>query len=173
MALKGIDETLDLMLAAIDDRLVEDGVGAKIVAKTIGDPVIMPGAGCGGDELWGNFLQAHQGNAQNGAQVRNRKPCAPGLWYAQYRITLARCFPMLDARGNVPDPQDRSEAAVELHADAAAIQTALNCYGGLEEPPYVESINVVNDPTGGVSRVIATVRAPVSMARARNPRASA
>lgn len=170
MAPQGIDETLNIMMKCVDDALTEDGFGTLIVANTIGDPAIIPGTECGQDELWGHFLRAFRGDRDTGAEMRNRKPCAPATWWAQYRITLARCFPMLDDQGNLADPQDRSAAARTLHDDAATIQTALNCCDAIEEPPFVEQIAVTVNPSGGVSLLVATVRARVSMGRARNPR---
>lgn len=176
MALNGIDDTLHLMLACIDEALREDEAPTCVVATTIGEPVIATCCECAGGangELWGSFRRLYHGDRNNGNETRARKPCAPAIWWAQYQITLARCFPTVDEHGEVPDPQDRSAAAQELHADIATIQRALHCCTITEEPPYIEQSTVTTDPAGGCSRLTVMVRIPVSINRALNTRPEA
>lgn len=175
MSLKGIDASLAMILACADAALVADGAGTCTVATTIGAPAIGNCCECAtgtNGELWGHLVRLYRGDRISGAEVRNRKPCQPAFWYAQYNLTLARCFPTVGEDGELPEPADRSAAATDLHNDAATIQMALNCCDEIDEPPLVEQIAVTTNPSGGCSILTVSVRVPVSMGRAHNQRDS-
>lgn len=176
MALKGIDDTLAIIMACADNALKESQAPVCVVSTTIGEPVIENCCECapGTDgELWGHLRRAYPGDRDSGLEIRAKKSCGPTFWFAQYQITLARCFPTIDDRGEVPDPIDRASAASTLHTDVAVIQHALRCCTEIDEIPYVENVTVMNDPSGGCSKATITLRAPVSMARAQNVRIQA
>ena len=169
-ALLGINDSLQRLLACTHERLVLLGRPVCVSAATVGQPVIASCCECTtgvSGELWGGLLRLYRGDRTTGTDAQARKPCVPVTWWAQYQITLARCFPVLDEQGELPDATERSNAARDLHADAAAIQQAIHCCD-LPEPAYLESINVQSDPTGGCSLLVATVRVPVSTSAGRN-----
>lgn len=173
MALKGVSETLSVMLSCIDTALTESGAPVCVVGTTIGDPAISQCCECAPNttgELWGSLRRLYPGDRDTGAEVRSRKACMPGYWFAQYQVTLARCFPTLGEDGELPDPVDRSKAADTLHIDAAEIRRALQCCTEPDDLPTVQQITVTTDPAGGCSKLTATVIAPVSMSRAHNQR---
>ena len=175
MALKGIDETLLGLIACIDSALVEDDAPTCVTATTVGEPQVATCCECSGSgngELWGNFKRAYPSDPRTGLEVRNRQACVSGMWSAQFQITLARCFPVIDQDGT-PEPQDRSDAANSFHADMAAVKSALECCDTIDEKPVVEQITTTLAPTGGCSYLVVTLHVPVSMSRAHNPRKAA
>lgn len=172
MALKGIDDTLTALVNCVSDELDESDAPVCLHSNTIGTPAIASCCECTpgkSGELWGNFLRLYQGHRETGVQVQPRKPCAPATWVAQFQITLARCFPTLTDQGELPHHEDQAAAAMELHADVAAIRRAIHCCQDTE-PATLEAINVQADPSGGCSYLVATLTVPVSMKTDDNKR---
>lgn len=174
MAAIGIDATLEALLDCICAGLADSGRPVCSCAATVGTPVISLCCECeageGEGELWGNLLRLYRGDNTSGADAAPTKPCAPVRWVAQFSVTVSRCSPVLDERGELPDPDARAAAAAQLHADVAALTRAVNCCP-LDEPAYLEQVSVDVDPSGGCSYLMATVRVPVSVAAAANARA--
>ena len=83
-------------------------------------------------------------------QLRRRSPsvtpCRPGALGVDLRVTLARCHPTLDDRGQAPDCADLSVAAGQVSADVANMHRALTCCAG---DVAVQSIDVTQPPQGG------------------------
>lgn len=177
MALLGIDDTLHELLTCVSARLDSSGSPVCSVGASVGMPAIASCCECGDaadgggeGELWGHVQRVFRSTEAGVSQAIAQKPCAPSQWAAEYLITLARCFPVIDERGDLPAVDDRTSAAGDTHADIAAIQRALHCCTATE-PPYLESIAVQTDPQGGCSYLVATVRVPVSMRPGDNARA--
>lgn len=172
MELLGIDETLNALIGCVCAALEEVGAPVCTCATTIGTPAIGRCCECGDGkegELWGNLIRTYRVTEAGYADARPQKPCTPAKWAAEYQITLARCFPTLDERANLPSPEDRSAAATALHADVATLHRALHCCTETE-PPYLNRIGVESDPEGGCSFLVASVSVPVSMKPGKNPR---
>jgi len=53
--------------------------------------------------------------------------CRPTFWIAEYLITVARCVPVLDKRGRMPDPDALAATAAKLSRDRYAVLQALAC----------------------------------------------
>lgn len=171
MSLLGIDETLQTLLACVCEALESSGAPACICSTTVGVPVILNPCACkggaGSGEVWGALQQVYRIDRQTLQQTApGRRPCGTGKWGARFQITLARCFPTIDARGNPPKPEAQAAAAAQLHADTAAIHRALSCCA--LDDVLVETIGVQADPQGGASFLIATVVAGVSLAARDN-----
>jgi hypothetical protein len=52
--------------------------------------------------------------------------CYEGAIYLALRITVVRCIPVMDDRGNPPEAAAVNEAVTQLYVDAAAIWNALS-----------------------------------------------
>lgn len=171
MAALGIDETLAILLDCIAAELKKSDAPVCSISATVGSPTFALCCDCGNGEgeLRGHLLRTYRADKNTLADTVPVKPCIPVTWGAQYEITLARCFPTIDERGNLPDTEDLTSAAAKLHADTAAIHRAIHCCADIE-PAYLEQTSVVNDPEGGCSYLIATVRVPVAMSTAKNLR---
>lgn len=165
MATQGIDATLQALLACVCDALDAAEASVCTCSTTIGDPMIIDCCECQagkGGELWGNFLRLYHGDRTSGADVTPPRPCAQVNWIAQYQFTLARCFPRISEDGEIPDADSQADAAAQLHADVATMARAIHCCTDTE-PAYVETVNVISDPSGGCSFAKMTVRVPVSI----------
>lgn len=174
MTALGIDATLNQILACVCAVLAEEGAPACDCYTTVGDPVETIGLCCackeGMGSLRGSLMRIYRGDRTNGADSSvAAKPCASANWVAQFNVTLARCFPTLDTKGNVPSGEKTAAAAEVFHADAAAIMRAIHCCK-LPEAGYVEQVNVQQDPVGGCSYLVVTVRVPVLIRADANPR---
>lgn len=169
--LKGIDETLHALLGCVEARLIDSGAPVCSVGTTVGSPAIANCCDCGNGEgeLWGNLVRAYRVGRVGYTDAQPKRPCAPSEWAAEFQITLARCFPSLDERGELPSIEKRSDAAQTFHADLADLENAINCCTETE-PPIIQAVNIEVDPSGGCSYLIATVQVPVSMKRGSNPR---
>lgn len=170
MARMGIDDTLHSLLGCIEAELEEAGVPVCTVGSTIGNPAIANCCECTPGvtgELWGNFLRLLRYAEEGYNNAPPRKPCAPVQWAAEYQVTLARCFPMLDEQGELPSAEERGGAAASMHTDVSVIHRALHCCTETE-PPYLAEVNVTSDPEGGCSYLVAIVRVPVSLHPSKN-----
>lgn len=136
------------------------------VGTTVGVPVIDACCECepGYDgALWGNLVEIAPGDMLTGGERALRNPCAPVFWWATYRVTLFRCFPTIDERGELPSPETLTEAARNLHLDAAAMTRALHCCSAGGEPILLGAVNVTSDPSGGCSMLSAVFKTQVSV----------
>lgn len=172
MALLGIDDTLHELLQCVSQALADDEAPVCSVGGTLGQPAIASCCDCGDGEgeLWGNLVRVYRSQQAGLADAPPQKPCLPAHWSAEYRITLARCFPVIDESGELPSVEARTEATARGHADVATVHRAIHCCGETE-PPYLVGIQVETDPAGGCSFLVATVRVPVSLHKRQNLRA--
>lgn len=169
--LLGVDDTLNSLVACVCAALESDGRPTCECGTTIGSPAISICCECEpgvSGELWGSLVRVYRaGRTSYDQATLPQRPCAPADWAAEYRLTLARCFPTIDEDGDLPSAEDRSAAAAALHADVATMHRAMHCCQDVE-PPQVVSIEVQTDPSGGCSFLVATVRAPVSLSAPKN-----
>lgn len=169
--LKGVDETLAGIVECVENELIKIEAPVCTASSTVGSPVIGSCCDCGDGEgeLWGGTIRVYRMGASAGGYPDEmpKRPCAPSMWAAEFQITLARCFPVLDDYGELPPATERASSAAGLHADIAAIQRAIHCCS-TTEPPYLVSIGVDTDPEGGCSYLVAVVQVPVSLKRSDN-----
>lgn len=175
MALKGVDETIQDILACACAGLADSGAPVCTCSTTIGTPQTWCLGDCscedgeGDGQLWANLVRLYRGDRQTGLDAAPTKPCASASWMAQIRLTLARCFPALDPRGELMPPEDRAGRARTFHDDAAALARAVTCCG-VDGGAYVEDVRVDQDPQGGCSYLVVMLRVPVSVYPANNAR---
>lgn len=64
-------------------------------------------------------------------EVQRVRPCKGGITAAQFRIVVARCRPIIDENGELPDPEDITDAAIEQMRDVELLWQSLACCSGL------------------------------------------
>lgn len=178
----GIDQALDALIACVSDALLASGAPVCAAFSTVGTPIISLACACkiqavdengepvtlrGEGALAGRLVSTFRADKQSLQQTQTRRPCDAGQWAARFALTISRCYPTIDQKGNLPSPAAQSAAATKLHADTATLKRAVSCCG---VGAIVETVSVEVDPSGGVSSLVAMVLVPVSMAVALNPR---
>lgn len=171
MAKMGIQDTLEGLIDCIATSLEKDGNPVCTAGTTIGRAQIANCCECSPGktgELWGAIIRLYRlGGAGGYNDAVPQKPCLPTEWAAEFQITLARCFPTIDKRGELPSPKERGLAAGAFHKDMATMERAIRCCD-TGEPAYLLSLTVDTDPEGGCSYLTAVVRVPVSTASRDN-----
>ena len=168
--LLGIDDTLRALIECVCVQLEAVGAPPCLCGTTVGPPVVMQCCECGdgaSGELWGQFQRLIRAGGPTYEAQRPTQPCAQVEWAAEYQLTLARCFPTIDERGDAPEPAALASAAREAATDVAAITRALHCCASTR-PPYVVTLGVTYPPEGGCSWLQVTVRVPVAIGATAN-----
>lgn len=156
------------LAAAVNCVYSELAIPPCTVGITVGTPVIDTCCECEpghNGALWGNLIDVAPGEMVSGGERARRNPCAPVFWWATYRVTLFRCFPTIDERGELPAPDTLTEVAESLHLDAAAMTRALHCCNAGGEPILLGSVNVTSDPSGGCSMLSAAFKVRVDISK--------
>ena len=136
------------------------------VGTTVGVPIMDTCCECetgSNGALWGHLIDIQPGDTYTGDARTRRKPCAPVFWWATFRVTLFRCFPTIDERGEIPSAEELTETAADAHLDAAAMTRALHCCSIGGEPVILDAVTVTSDPSGGCSMLSALFKVPVDI----------
>lgn len=161
-----VGTTMDTLIACVVDSLAAIDRPVCDSGTTIGPPEIGPDACCkcrgggGSDgEVIGFLERVYPVNGPDFEQVIpancRRTPIA-----ADIVLTVVRCFPRIDAKGNMPKLDQTSVAADNLNLDFAAVWNAVECCG---ENLGIREAAVDSDPEGGCSAFAIRVTTLVSM----------
>jgi len=125
----------DRLLMAVADALSDDLRPVCKVYQTHGTPVIFRCCECddGNDEANGevsiHFRRLFDADASTLDEVRRVRPCRGGVTVAQYRIVLARCRPIIDEHGEIPEPDELTEHTQDQLRDVELLWQSLSCSG--------------------------------------------
>lgn len=127
----------DRLLQAVSDALSDDLRPVCKVYQTHGIPVIFQCCECDdpdlGDEANGeisvHFRRMFDADASSLDEVRRIRPCRGGVVAAQFRMVLARCRPIIDEKGEIPDPSVLTEHTDDQLRDVELMWQALSCSG--------------------------------------------
>lgn len=167
----GIDETVKALADCACVALADADHPVCTCSTTIGLPAIGRCCDCDGGqgELWTSLIRLYRLGAGPAYPVSlPQRACVPSEWAAEIRLVLARCFPVLTERGELPSPEDQAAAAARLHAEAALLERAIRCCKDTD-PMYLRDIGVELDPDAGCSYLTLVVLAPVSLLSGDNP----
>lgn len=135
------------------------------VYQTVGTPVISTCCECDDEgangELSIHFTRLFDADPQTLDEVIRTRPCRGGVIAAQYRLVLARCYPTINEHGEVPDPQDRADRAVDQMLDADLIWRSLTCCTDFRI--RVDDVSVDLGPMGGCSVIFADITVEVQV----------
>jgi len=158
-------ETSERLLACVGDALAAALRPVCTSYQTVGTPVILTCCDCEdhGDEANGelsiHFRRLFDAEAATLNEAQRVRPCKGGVTAAQFRLVLARCFPTVNEKGEIPDVETQEEAALDLQHDSELMWQALACCPDL--PLKIDDLSVDLGPRGGCSIVFADVTVQV------------
>lgn len=104
--------------------------------QALGTPVILDCCDCDDEGTNGevsiHFRRLFDADASTLDEVTRVRPCRGGTLAAQFRIVVARCRPIIDERGELPDPQDITDSANDQMRDVELLWQSLACCSGLD-----------------------------------------
>lgn len=161
----GLAETSERLLACVGDALAAALRPVCSSYQTVGTPVILTCCDCpeteeeANGELSIHFRRLFDADPQSLVEVQRVRPCRGGITAAQFRLVIARCFPTVNEKGEVPDTATQEEAALDLQQDTELMWQALACCTGLDL--RIDDLSVDLGPRGGCSIVFADVTVQV------------
>lgn len=160
----GVGETAEKLLTSVSEALTADLRPVCKEYQTVGTPVILTCCECDDEgtngELSIHFRRLFDADPSTLNEIQRVRPCKGGVLAANYRLVLARCFPTVDERGELPDQEVLSEIADELHRDAEMMWQGLAC-AGLDL--RIDDLSVDLGPKGGCSIIYVDVTAFVQV----------
>lgn len=157
-----LSETSRTLLTCVESALEADLRPVCKAYQTIGTPVIFTCCECDdgmNGELSIHFRRLFDADPSTLNEVQRVRPCKGGVVAAQFRLVLARCFPTIDEKGELPDKEFLEEAADDLQRDAELMWQSLACCTGLDIK--IDDVSVDLGPKGGCSIVFADVTTQV------------
>lgn len=128
----------ETLLTCVSDALSADLRPVCKVYQTHGTPVIFQCCECAdgvGDEANGevsiHFRRIFDVDSRSLEEVRRVRPCKGGVTAAQFRIVLARCRPIINAKGEIPLPEDLTDHTQDQLRDIELLWQSLACCSGL------------------------------------------
>jgi hypothetical protein len=101
--------------------------------QTHGIPVIFQCCECDDEgangEISIHFRRLFDADANTLDEVRRVRPCRGGVTAAQFRLVLARCRPIIDENGEIPDPDTLTEHTQDQLRDTELLWQGLACSG--------------------------------------------
>lgn len=123
------------LLTAVSDALSDDLRPVCKVYQTHGTPVIFRCCDCheAGDGANGevsiHLRRIYDADANTLDEVRRIRPCRGGAVAARFRIVLARCRPIIDENGEIPEPEELTEHTQDQLRDVELLWQSLACSG--------------------------------------------
>lgn len=155
-------ETAQTLLTCVESALEADLRPVCKAYQTIGTPVIFTCCECDdgmNGELSIHFRRMFDADPSTLNEVQRIRPCKGGVVAAQFRLVLARCFPTIDEKGELPSKEFLEEAADDLQRDAELMWQSLACCTGLDLK--IDDLSVDLGPKGGCSIVFTDVTTQV------------
>ena len=132
-----IAQVADVLLTAVSDALSDDLRPVCKVYQTHGLPVIFQCCECEdpdlGEEANGeisiHFRRLFDADPSTLLEVQRIRPCRGGVTAAQFRMVLARCRPIINEQGEIPDPEDLTAHTQDQIRDIELLWQSLACAG--------------------------------------------
>lgn len=127
----GLSETAQTLLTCVCEAFALDARAVCKCYQAMGTPVILECCEC--DEEGSNgevsihFRRLYDADSSTLNEVQRVRPCKGGVTAAQFRIVVARCRPIIDEHGNLPDPEDLTDSANDLLRDVELLWQSLAC----------------------------------------------
>jgi hypothetical protein len=123
----------DALLNAVADALGDDLRPVCKTYQTHGIPVIFMCCECeeegANGELSIHFRRLFDADASTLDEVRRVRPCRGGVTAAQFRMVLARCRPIINEKGEIPEPEVLTEHTQDQLRDTELLWQSLACSG--------------------------------------------
>lgn len=123
------------LLDCVCDALSSDLRPVCRCYQSLGTPVIPDCCDCD-DQGTNGELSIHvqrlfDADPETLLEVQRVRPCKGGVTAVQFRLVLARCRPIIDEHGELPDPQEITDAANDQIRDMELLWQSLACCSGL------------------------------------------
>lgn len=174
MVAADLSTTMDALLSCVCDSLEEADRPACSCGLTVGPPSPGPNGcckKCGGTNPGGSvsgFLERvfPAELTRDGINETTRVSCRSGATAADITLVVLRCYPAIDAKGNMPSLDKTTPYAHDLNTDMTIVWQALKCCDvGVE----IRESAVDADPEGGCSAFAIRVTAMVNMVPDSDP----
>lgn len=124
----------DALLTCVSDALSDDLRPVCKVYQTHGTPVIFQCCECD-DEGANGEISIHFRRLfdtdKDLDEVRRIRPCRGGATAAQFRLVLARCRPIINEQGEIPDPEELTAHTQDQLRDVELLWQSLACCSGM------------------------------------------
>lgn len=125
----GLQDTADRLLRAVSEALT---AALRPVCKSytaLGTPVILTCCDCDDEgtngEVSVHFRRMFDADASTLLEIQRVRPCKGGVTAAQFRIVIARCSPIINNQGELPEPEEITDAANDQMRDAELLWMGL------------------------------------------------
>lgn len=126
-------DTAQAVLDAVTDALSDALRPVCESYVSLGIPVIASCCDCDDEGTNGevsiHFRRLFDADSSTLNEVQRVRPCRGGVIAAQYRIILARCSPIINERGELPESGEITDAALDQMLDSEIMWQALVCSG--------------------------------------------
>lgn len=122
----------DRLLTCVTDALSDDLRPVCKAYQTHGTPVIFQCCDCDDEangEISVHFRRLFDAEASSLDEVRRVRPCRGGVTAAQFRLVLARCRPILNEHGEIPEPEVLTDHTQDQLRDIELLWQSLSCCG--------------------------------------------
>lgn len=157
-----LQDTADGLLRAVHDALAADDRPVCKHYTSLGTPIILTCCEC--DDIGSNgevsihFRRLFDADPSSLDEVRRVRPCRGGVTAAQFRIVVARCSPIINERGEIPEPDEYTDAANDQLRDVELLWGSLASAG---RELRIDDVSVDLGEPGMCSVVFADVTAAV------------
>lgn len=155
----------DTLLTCVSDALSDDLRPVCKVYQTHGTPVIFQCCECDDEgangEISIHFIRLYDADPATLDEVRRIRPCHGGITAAQFRIVLARCRPIINERGEIPDAETLTEHTQDQLRDVELLWQSLACCSGMTV--RVDDVTADLSDPGTCSVIYADVTVNVSI----------
>lgn len=158
-----LTNTAESLLTCVSEALSADLRPVCKAYQTVGTPMILTCCECDNEgtngELSIHFRRLFDADASTLNEIQRVRPCKGGVVAVQFRLVLARCFPTIDERGEIPDADTFQAAAEDLHRDTELVWQSLACCAGMDL--RIDDVSVDLGPKSGCSVMYADVTTAV------------
>lgn len=158
-------EAAEKVRECVCDALSLDGRAVCKCYQSLGTPIIFTCCECeeedGNGEVSVHFRRLFDADSTDLVEVRRVRPCKGGTTAAQFRVVVARCRPIIDENGELPDPCEQTAAADEQMRDAELLWQALACCSDLTL--VIDDITADLSEPGSCSLIYADITVLVSV----------
>lgn len=165
VAAERLAEVTQALLDCVCDALSAANRPVCSCYRALGTPVIIQCCECeedeGSGELSVHLTRVFDADPESLNEIQRVRPCRGGGIAAQLRFVLARCRPVIDERGELPDHAVLDDVAVEQMRDVELLWRALTCCP--DQRLRVDDVSVDLSEPGNCSVIYADVTVEMSI----------
>lgn len=160
-----LSDVAQTLLNCVCNALSDDERPVCSCYQALGTPVIFQCCECddagSNGEVSIHLTRVFDADASTLIEVQRVRPCRGGAIAAQFRLVVARCRPIINEQGELPPPEDITEAANDQIRDIELLWQSLACCSGVSL--RIDDVSVDLSEPGTCSMVYADVTAAVQV----------